>query len=174
LAIMQMPPPLPPQPLPPQAFDRRDRGTRSRWLPAAIIGAAILIAAGLVAGALILRGKEGGTAAGGTCQAWTETRLTLRAIPALPEGWNWRTPNIDTYIKIQNAPVGIALDLFEPKIAPEPADVAEAAKDYVAVRRNQIKRLTDRTYVPADGAAVDTALGRLNQLCGIHDNSQPA
>jgi hypothetical protein len=170
---MQMhPPPLPP-PFPPQPFDRRDRGTRSRWLPAAIIGSAIVIAAGLVAGALILKGK-GGSEAGGTCQAWTETRLTLRAIPALPEGWNWRTPEIDTFIKIQNAPVGIALDLFTPKIAPEPADVAEAARDYVAVRRNQIKRLTDRTYVPADGAAVDTALGRLNQLCGIHDNSQPA
>jgi hypothetical protein len=170
---MQMPPPLPPS-LPPQPFGRRDRAPRSRWLPAAIIGAAILIAAGLVAGALILKGKEGATAARGTCQAWTETRLTLRAIPALPEGWNWRTPNIDTYIKNQNAPVGTALDLFESKIAPEPADVAEAARDYVAVRRNQIKRLTDRTYVPADGAAVDTALGRLNQLCGLHDNSQPA
>jgi hypothetical protein len=169
--MQPQPPPYPP--LPPQAFDPRGRGTRSRWLPAAIIGAAILIATGLVAGALILKGK-GGSEAGGTCQAWTETRLTLRAIPALPEGWNWNTPNIDTYIKIQNAPVRIALDLFEPKIAPEPVDVAQAAKEYVAVRRNQVKTLTNRTYVPADGAAVDTALGRLNQLCGIHDNSQPA
>ena len=44
-------------------------------------------------------------------------RLTLRAIPALPNGWTWDTPNIDNLIKIQNAPVAIALDLFEPKIA---------------------------------------------------------
>ena len=168
-SIMQMQPP----PVPPQAFDLRDRRTRSRWLPAAIIGAAIVIAAGLVAGALILRGT-GVSEAGGTCQAWTETRVTLRAIPALPKDWTWRTPNIDTSIKNQNGPVGVALDLFEPKITPDPADVAGAAEDYVAVRRNQIKRLTDRTYVPADGAAVDTALGRLDQLCGIHDNSQPA
>ena len=165
---MQMPPPLPPQ-----AFDRRGRATRSPWLPAAIIGAAIVIAAGLVAGALILKGRSGPDG-GGTCQAWTETRLTLRALPALPDGWNWGTPNIDTAIKVQNAPVRIALDLFEPKIAPEPADVAQAAKEYVAVRRNQMKLLTDRTYVPADGAAVDAALARLNALCGIHDNSQPA
>lgn len=163
------PPPHPP--LPPQNFDRRGRKTGSPWLPAAIFGAAILVATGLVAGALILKDRGGcGTT---TCQAWTETRLTLRAIPALPEGWNWRTPNIDTYIKIQNAPVGIALDLFEAKIAPEPADVAQAAREYLAVRRNQMMSLTDRTYVPADGAAVDAALGRLNQLCGIHDNSQP-
>lgn len=84
-AFMQnqwQPPPHPP--LPPQNFDRRGRKTGSPWLPAAIFGAAILVATGLVAGALILKDRSGcGTT---TCQAWTETRLTLRAIPALPEG----------------------------------------------------------------------------------------
>jgi hypothetical protein len=141
-------------------------------LPAAIIGSAIVIAAGLVAGALILkdRGASDGT---GTCQAWTQTRQTLRSIPALPQGWDWSTPNIDNYISIQNAPVGKALEAFEPEITAEPADVALAARDYLAARRHQMQSLTDHTYVPADGVAVDTALGNLNRLCGIQDIGRP-
>lgn len=156
---MQWQPPLPP-PLPAPA--------RSRWLPAAIVAAAALIAAGLVAGALILKDKDGPT----TCQAWSETRLTLRAIPALPDGWNWNTPNITTLIKNQNTPVGTALDLFEPKIEPRPADLAQAAQAYVAAKREQMAALADRSYVPADGQKVDAALDRLNQLCGIPGSGQ--
>ena len=149
--------------------------SRSRWLPAAIIGAAIVIAAGLVAGALILKNNRGGSAGAGltTCQAWIETRQILRAIPALPTVWNWTTPNIDTAISNQNGPVRRALDLFEPQIAAEPADVAQAAQQYVDMRRKQIQTLTDHTYVPADGVAVDSALIHLNQLCGINDSGQP-
>lgn len=159
-------PPSEPPPPPPFTPGRR-RGTP--WLPAAIIGSAIVVAAGLVGGALILKDGKGGAADTGptTCQAWTETRLTLRAIPALPNGWNWNTPNIDTFIKNQNAPVATALDRFEPQIAADPADVAQAARDYLATRRDQMESLSDRTYTPQDGAAVDTALSRLNELCGI-------
>ena len=143
---------------------------RPPWVPAAIIGSAIVIFGGLVAGALILKSKSGDSADGGTttCQAWTKTRQTLQASPALPQGWNWNTPNIDGYIKIQNAPVGNALEVFEPKIAPEPADVAQAAKQYVAARRKQMQSLADHTYIAADGVSVDVALGHLNQLCGIN------
>jgi len=36
----------------------------------------------------------------------------------------------------------------------------------VAARRTQMQALTNRTYVPADGAAVNTALGNLDRLCG--------
>ena len=159
-------------PLPPQRFEHPSRPARSRWLPAAIVGSAIVIAAGLVAGALILRSGGGGSAGGTatTCQAWAQTRETLRSIPALPKGWNWNTPNIDTFIKNQNAPVGKALDLFEAEIVPEPADVAQAAQDYAAARRKQMLSLADRSYTPADGTAVDTALGNLNRLCGIRDD----
>ena len=137
------------------------------WLPAAVIGAAIVVAAGLIGGALILNKKDDTASGPTTCEAWTETRLTLRAIPGLPNGWNWQTPNIATLIQNQNAPVAAALDLFEPKIAPQPADVAQAARDYVAARRNQIQTLSDRSYTPKDGEAVDTTLARLNELCGI-------
>ena len=161
---MQWQPPLPPPvhrlPL------------RRSWLPAAIIGSAIVIAAGLVAAALILSDRSASDRAG-TCQAWTQTRQTLRSIPALPQGWNWSTPNIDNYIRIQNAPVGKALEVFEPEITAEPADVALAARDYVAARRHQMQSLTDHTYVPADGVAVDAALGNLNRLCGIQDTGRP-
>jgi hypothetical protein len=143
-------------------------------LAAAIIGSAIVIAAGLVAGALILKSRDGVATKGqSTCQAWTQTRLILRAIPALPQGWTWNTPNIDNYIKMQDGPVREALDLFEPQIAAEPVDVAKAASQYVSVLREQMRSLSDHTYVPADGAAVDTALGNLNQLCGIQVDGQP-
>jgi hypothetical protein len=154
------------QPLPPPP-------ARRAWLPAAIIGAAIVAAGGLVAGAVILSDDGPPAGAGTTCQAWISTRDTLRAIPALPTGWNFNTPNIDNDIRIQNAPVDRALDLFEPEIAAEPADVAGAAREYVAARRGQMLALADRTYVPADGAAVDLALDRLNQLCGIKTAGQP-
>lgn len=141
-----------------------------------------MIAAGLVAGALILSDRsvsDGAVSDGavsgraGTCQAWIQTRQTLRSIPALPQDWNWSTPNIDNYIKIQNAPVGKALEVLEPEIADDPADVAQAARDYVAARRYQMQSLTNHTYVAADGVSVDTALGNLNRLCGIQDNGQP-
>ena len=162
----------PQQPLPPPAFPRPRPPKGRSWLPAAIIGSAIVIAAGLVAGALILKDREPSDRAG-TCQAWTQTRQTLRSIPALPQGWTWSTPNIDNYIRIQNAPVGRALEVFEPEITAEPADVALAARDYLAARRHQMRSLADHTYVPADGVAVDTALGNLNRLCGIQDSGRP-
>ena len=152
-----------PPPVPPPANGRTDRTGRKSWLPAAIIGAAIVIAAGLVSGALILTSKDSGPS---TCQAWTQTRQTLKSIPALPDGWNWTTPDIDNSIRNQNEPVTQALDAFEPEIADKPADVSEAAKRYVAARRTQMQALTNRTYVPADGAAVNTALGNLDRLCG--------
>ena len=138
-----------------------------RWLPAAIIGAALLIAAALVAGAFILKDRDAGTTAGGsTCQSWKQTRLTLLAVPALPNGWSWATPDIDNAIRLQNAPVGNALELFETQIVPEPADVAAAARTYVAARRQQMQTLTDHTYTAPDGEAVDTALVGLDALCG--------
>lgn len=166
------PPPLQPPP-PPYRPDK----ARSRWLPAAIIGSAILIAGGLVAGSLILRGDRAAPVAEAgatTCQAWAQTRDALRAVPPLPNGWTWRTPNIDTLIRFQNGPVGYALDRFEPQIKPEPAEVAQAAREYLTVRRAQMAALADRSYRPADGAAVDAALERLNRLCNIPTNSRPA
>ena len=166
---LQWQPPMgPPQPQP----IGRPRPSRP-WLPAAIIGAAIVIAASLIAGAVILKKDTAADGGPGTCSAWAETRLTLRSIPALPSGWNWNTPNIATLIRNQNAPVSKALDLFEPKISAEPADVAAAAQQYVAARRKQVETLSDRTYTPEIGTAVDTALVRLNQLCGIPADGQP-
>lgn len=165
--------PQPPQPPPPPSLPPAAPNTSRPWLPAAIIGAAIVIAAGLIAGAVILKRGEVADRGPGTCEAWAETRLTLRSIPALPNGWTWKTPNITTLIANQNAPVAKALDLFEPKIAAEPADVAQAAQQYVAARRTQIDTLRDRSYTPEVGTAVDVALRRLNQLCGIPSDGRP-
>jgi len=144
-------------------FDRPKPKSRKPWLPAAIIASAIVIAGGLVAAAVLFKGSSGVS----TCQAWSETQATLRAIPALPANWTWETPDIDNMIQAQNAPVSKALDGFEDKISAQPADVAQAANDYVAARRQQVQSLTDRSYTPADGTAVDNSLNRLDQLCGI-------
>lgn len=148
-----------------------DRRPGRPWLPAAIIGAAIVIAAGLVAGALLL--KDRSAAAGGTCQAWKQARLTLLAIPALPKGWSWATPNIDSTIRLQNAAVGNALEVFENQISADPADVAQAARQYVRARRDQMQALSDHTYTASVGDAVDTALGRLDQVCEIKAPGRP-
>ena len=138
-----------------------------RWLPAAIIGAALVIAAGLVAGAFIIKDRNAGTTAGGsTCQSWKQTRLTLLAVPSLPANWSWTTPDIDDAIRLQNAPVGNALELFETQIVPEPADVAAAARNYVAARRQQMQTLTDHTYTGPDGEDVGSVQAQLDKLCG--------
>ena len=177
------PPPWPPQaypyPSPPPA-----KSGRSLW----IIFAGIVIAGALIAGAAFLAlsgkgtpettptagstapaptGAPAGTADSSTCKAWRATVPAIRAIPDLPSGWDWDTPNIDTYIANHNAAVGKVLDLFEPKVAPEPADVAAASKDYVAARRNEMSLLANHTYRGADGVAGNVAFGQLNQLCNV-------
>lgn len=176
-------PPWPPQAYPYPAPAPAKSG-RSLW----IIFAGIVIAGALIAGAafLALNGKDkdtsappptsptaaptgapAGTPDNTTCKAWRTTVPAIRAIPDLPSGWDWDTPNIDMYIANHNAAVGKVLDLFEPKIAPEPADVAAAAKDYVAARRNEMRLLTNHTYRGADGVAGNVAFEQLNQLCNV-------
>jgi hypothetical protein len=157
----------------PPAVRPPGRRAGTPWLPAALIGSAIVVAAGLIGGALILKNKDGARETRSTCQAWSETWGTLKDIPALPNGWNWNTPNIDMLVQSQNVPVGKALDAFEAEIATDPPDVARAARDYVAARRAQMKSLANRTYTAADGEAVDTTLEHLNELCGIRSNGRP-
>lgn len=184
LGQREAPVPYPPQwpPYYPPAKPAR------RWLPAAIIGAAIILAAALVTTALIVSGGSDNSApaspaapaptaepaapANGdtddaTCEAWQTTKPALDAIPPLPAGWDWNTPNIDTYINNMSASITKALDLFEPQITAEPADVAGAARDYVAARRTELRMLQDHTYTTADGVEGNMAVAKLNQLCGV-------
>lgn len=157
------------QPAPPPGFQHTPRRP---WLPAAIISAAIVIAAGLVAGSLILKDRSAPEVT--TCQAWKQTRLNLLAVPSLPNGWFWTTPGIDNTIGLQNAAVGNALDNFEPQISAEPADAAQAARNYVAARRNQMQTLADRTYTAPVGESVDTALDQLDKVCGTQADGRPS
>jgi hypothetical protein len=82
-------------------------------------------------------------------------------------GWDWDTPNIDTYINNLATAVETALALFEPKIAAEPANVADAAHAYVDARRDAFSAMRNRTYSAEDAVPVTMALGTLNQLCGL-------
>lgn len=85
----------------------------------------------------------------------------------LPDGWDWDTPNIDTYIANRTAAMTRVLDLFEPKIADTPTDVAAAARDYISTKRTEIRLLTEHTYTAVDQAEVNVANGHLNQICGV-------
>jgi hypothetical protein len=161
--------PYPPPPPPP--------GGNRRWIPAAIIAAGIVIAGALIGAAVMLSNRDKGagpaassaaaTEASSTCQAWKTTRTAIIAIPDLPPGWDWDTPNINTYINNQANAMEKAFGLFEPQIAAEPANVATAARAYVAARRGEIAAKRNRTYGAEDAVPVNMALGTLNQLCGI-------
>ncbi len=179
------PTPAPPhqwhQPYPPPPAPTQNR----RWIPAAIISAGIIIAGALVGGAVLLSNgnkTEANTAVAGgqpavnaaadssTCQAWKTTRAALRQVPALPAGWDWNTPNIDALVANRNAATNAILQQFTPEIAATPADIADAANDYVASKRREMATLAERTpFTDAEAAAGNAALGRLNQACGLAD-----
>ena len=160
------------QPYPPAPAPTQNR----RWIPAAIISAGIIIAGGLVGGAVIMsnggKADSNGQAAtvaaadSSTCQAWISAQEVLRQIPALPAGYDWNTPNIDQLIANRNAATTGVLDQFAPKIAAQPPEVAEAARQYVAAKRREIAALADHTLTSADAAVGNNALVRLNQVCG--------
>lgn len=155
------------------------------WLmPVAIIVAALLVAGAAVAVALISN-KSGSptgdgnhpsasatapvnTADSSTCNAWRSTKSALdNADNPLPDGWDWNTPGIDALIAKSNAVVTNAMNLFEPQIAAQPADLAAAAHAYVNGRRTEVSKLADHTYTEADGVAANAALSTLNQLCHV-------
>ncbi|MCH9669130.1 MAG: hypothetical protein K0U80_14910 [Actinomycetia bacterium] len=155
-----------------------------RWLPAAIIGAAIVIAAAVIAGALIINSGTNtadtttpasdtpatarAAESSSTCRAWAATSVALKSIPGLPAGWDWDTPDIDTYVANQNAAVKAALDPFESEIAAsDPPEVVAAANDYVAAQRRSMQHLADQTYTTAVGVPVTTARVKLDQACGV-------
>lgn len=173
------PPPWPPRQAPPPR--------RGLYV---IVFAAILAAGALIAGAILIAGSGGHesstTAASqsaptasatstsqATCISWRAIRQAVVAIPNMPAGWDWNTPNIDRAIENRTGAITRALDLFEPKITSDPADVATAAHTYVAARRTEVQHLLDRTYNDADVVTSDTALAELDQLCGTGTGTEP-
>lgn len=167
----------PPGPPPPWSQHYPPAKPAQRWLPVAIIVAAIIIATSVISAVLLTRDEKtaapaapaptsaGGAHGSSTCEAWPSTKAALNAIPQLPQGWDWSTPNIDTYIDNRTAAIAKALDLFEPAIAAEPADTSTTARKYVAERRREIEMLRNHTYTQADGVAATVASARLDQLC---------
>ncbi len=160
---------------PPAGPPERSRKPRP-WLPAAIISAGIIIAGAIIGGAVVSTGNRAdsnattsvaATEASSTCQAWKTTRTAINAVPALPVGWDWDTPNIDTYINNRLLALEKALALFEPKIADEPADVAAAARAYIEARQNEFAAMRNRTYSANEQVPSNMAGGTLNQVCGI-------
>lgn len=170
-----VPPPVPPYPPP-----GKPPTSRAPW----VIFASILAAGVLIAGAILLTSGKGentvqSTAPGSsataaandisssaTCVAWRPTEAALDRIPLLAAGWGWDTPGIDETIASIGDSVTTALDMFEPKINPaDPPVVVNAARDYVAAKRNEIEKLKDRTFTGSDGVAVTVAFTTLKELC---------
>lgn len=182
LPPVSAPPDGPPAPWPPYYPPAQPA---RRWLPVSIIVAAIILAAALIGAVILFRSPNtaapaatapagsasaqppGSATANSTCEAWPSTKAALNAIPQLPPGWDWSTPNIDTYIQNRTAAIAKALDLFEPEISPTPANTAATAKQYVAERRNEINLLRNHTYTQADAVAATADSARLDQLCGV-------
>lgn len=165
-------PPYPGYPPPPQS---------RRWMPYATL-AAIIFAGALIAVAIMISGgnKSHQAAPSGapatsatvptestaTCKAWRTTSAAFDAIPHLPDGWDWDTPNIDTLISNQKMAVDKALGIFESKIvASDPEQVVSAAHAYIAAKRTELSHLASHTITEADGTAVDASSATLNQLC---------
>lgn len=102
-----------------------------------------------------------------TCQAWKATRQTMLSIPDLPQGWDWDTPNLDTYISNRTNAIERALEIFETEIADDQStEVTESASTYIATRRDEIAKLRSHTYTSVDRVTSEAAVAELNQLCG--------
>lgn len=175
-------PPAQPPTWPPYAQPQ----ARGRWsLPVAIVIAAIVVSASAIAIALITHSStpapapaasapaapaNAAAAAGAgssTCTAWRGAKLALDQSVGLPDGWDWTTPGIDGLIANRNAVISKTMDVFEPQIDSQPANLANAAHAYVAARRNEVAKFQARTYTEADGVPSTTGYQTLNVLCGI-------
>lgn len=156
--------------------------------PVAVIIAAVTIAGAAIAVALITTRSHPGTTNAGTpasataapssstlntadsstCRAWRSTKAALdNAGDPLPADWNWNTHGIDQKIAQSNAIITNAMNLFEPQIASEPAEVATAAHAYVKARRAEVAKFANHTFTEADGVPVNSAFATLNQLCHV-------
>jgi hypothetical protein len=181
---------LPNAPVPPQPQWAYQPAPRPAVRPIWIIAAGIIIAVAVIIAAIII--SHGNTttqstptaaptqsnasqsanlstasaATSSTCTGWRAVSPSISEIVPLPDGWDYDTPNIDQYINDHNASVIKLMDIFEPLISDEPADVAKIAHTFVDSRRNEAKLLAAHTYRGSDGAAGNVAATQLDQLCG--------
>lgn len=102
------------------------------------------------------------------CASWETTHAALIAIPQLPAGWNWNTPNIDTYIKTRVSTVNKGIDLFDQELAGNSSPAAEAGRVFIAAHRDASRALLDRTYSAEEGVPITVAQAKLNQACATN------
>lgn len=140
--------------------------------------------AAVVVGAVILLTRRGGgdhnesqpssstqddlAAAPGTttCQAWQKARAKMDDAPALPDGWDWNTPDIDTLIGERAKVINQALDEFDPQIKnEEPLMVAVFAHIFVKDKRTEMRRLTTHAWSPMDSLHANIDQQGLDKAC---------
>jgi hypothetical protein len=102
------------------------------------------------------------------CNAWVTARRELEAIPSLPAGWDWNTPDIDRLISDQHAAMNPVLDTFARTIDELPADnVTPLARRYIQAQRDNMQRQVSRTATAIDVDLVRSAYNVLNWACGL-------
>ncbi|MCV7256904.1 hypothetical protein H7J86_32490 [Mycobacterium hackensackense] len=108
-------------------------------------------------------------AATATCESWPSIKAALNAIPQLPSGWDWTTPNIDMYIENRTEAIVRVVDLFTPAISAERVNTVTAmtARRYVDERLTEITKLRSHIYKEADVAAATVDSARLDKRCGV-------
>lgn len=164
----------------PQPPNRR----RFPWFPFAVV-AAILLAGALIAAAIFFKGSGGSpapsaapastqpsqatTAAGRakTCAAWTAAKSDLAQVPKMPSGWTYETPGIDQLITSRATIIVKILNVFANQVAPQPADVAAAANEFIDKQRAEVTKLPAHTLDAADVTAIANATAALNRACGV-------
>lgn len=166
-------------PRPPPVFLVAPRRT---WFGIAVV-AAILISGVLIAAAIFFKGSGESSAptAGSsgkpfaqsdgrakTCKAWTVAKADFKAIPTLPPGWDYNTPNIDQLIAARVSMVEKVLDAFRSQIAPTPVDVGAAANLFVEKQEAEVRKLPAHTFDAADLYAIDGAYMALDRACGVN------
>lgn len=151
---------------------------RTNWLPVIVVVIAILVGSGAIVGAIIWsadRGGSGSSQAAGPdaltkpgCEAWVSARQGLEAIPALPNGWDWNTPNIDQIIGNQQGAIKPVLDNFEKQVGESGAeDIEGLASGYIAAQRNNMDRQVQRNATAVDGERILASYKALNAACGL-------
>lgn len=102
-----------------------------------------------------------------TCAAWQDLKHSLVSATNLPADWTYETPDIDSQFGSADAMITKDLDVFKPRIAPQPADIAALAHAFVDKQAGEGPALIAHRFTPADQAGIDAAARALDAACGM-------
>jgi hypothetical protein len=102
-----------------------------------------------------------------TCSAWQDLKHSLVSATNLPADWTYETPDIDSQFGSVSAMITKDLDVFKPRIAQQPADIAALAHAFVDKQAAQGPALLAHHFTPSDQSGIDAAAHALDAACGM-------